>query len=91
MFFSRFTGAHFHDSEDPHSEYELKMSSDHNLIVVSNGHHPIALKDILEVKTLHGALLHVCVCVCVCVCLKQMMIPGFIHIQTIKSHVYVEN
>lgn len=47
-------GAYFHlsDSPDPGVEYLCKLSSDHNQIIISDGHLPINMKQILEVKTL---------------------------------------
>ena len=47
-------GAYFHlsDSPDPGVEYLCKLSPDHNQIIISDGHLPINMKQILEVKTL---------------------------------------
>ena len=49
-------GAYFHlsDSPDPDIEYFCKLSIDHRQIVISNDHLSIDMKQILEVKTLHG-------------------------------------
>lgn len=49
-------GANFHlsDSPDPDIEYTCKLSMDHCQILISNGHLSINMKQILEVKTLHG-------------------------------------
>ena len=50
------TGAYFHlsDSHDVNIEYLCKLSTDHRQIVVSHDHSPVNMKNILEVKTLHG-------------------------------------
>ncbi|CAI8055513.1 Zinc finger FYVE domain-containing protein 21 [Geodia barretti] len=50
------TGAYFHlsDSDDAAAEYLCKLSTDHRQILISQDHLPIAMRHILEVKTLHG-------------------------------------
>jgi hypothetical protein len=49
-------GAYFHlsDSADAAAEYLCKLSTDHRQILISQDHLPIAMRHILEVKTLHG-------------------------------------
>ena len=50
------SGAYFHlsDSDDAAAEYLCKLSTDHRQILISQDHLPIAMRHILEVKTLHG-------------------------------------
>ena len=49
-------GAYFHlsDSPDLDIEYMCKLGTDHRQIIISNGHLPINMRQILEVKTLQG-------------------------------------
>ena len=49
-------GAYFElsDSPDPGIEYLCRLSSDYQQILISEGHLPINMKQILEVKTLTG-------------------------------------
>ena len=75
--FCMYAGAYFHlsDSIDVNIEYLCKLSADHRQIIISHDHMSINMRNILEVKTLHGEGVYMCegggrLCEKVCVCVR---------------------
>lgn len=48
------TGAYFRLSDSSDMEYQCKLSADHRQIIITPDHHPITMRQILEVKTYVG-------------------------------------